>query len=563
MATHLAVDLNSGGRRAAGYATPKQDKAPQVMHLPPKRVIPIVFLPGIMGSNLRLSAERQQHLNKGNNIAWRPDRLNEVTEFLEAAPIRRQLQLDPRTTEVDSYDDGHASTGNATESAGMRQDHSKVRVALRFEVDSPLLSDDPPTCTPRRTKEEKARARGWGEVLFGSYRHILERCEQHLNRPKADGYWEDIVDKNPAIWGAAANPALTPLTAGELEAATKGCMFPVHAMGYNWLQSNARSAKVLAERIQHLILTYKGQGFTCEKVILITHSMGGLVARALIHPKMGNLKDQVLGIVHGVMPALGAPAAYRRMRCGFEEGSLRMNPAPKFLGNSGNEVTAVLGNSPGGLQLLPSCAYGNGWLEVRKNGILLDQFPKNGDPYQEIYCLRGKWFGLLREEWLNPANNAYAGLTATIDLLQDARQFHLDIADTFHEQSYGHYGADTLRASWERIVWNLSGSLADSAWADYRITNDSMKGKLTLAGTTARGGKVAGIHVELGPSQGAGDQTVPLRSSDRQLLSGRFKAIFRQTGYEHQNSYSSTAVLHSTLFSIVRIAATMNWKDDA
>ncbi|WP_229204468.1 hypothetical protein [Duganella sp. CF458] len=155
MATHLAVDLNSGGRRAAGYATPKQDKAPQVMHLPPKRVIPIVFLPGIMGSNLRLSAERQQHLNKGNNIAWRPDRLNEVTEFLEAAPIRRQLQLDPRTTEVDSYDDGHASTGNATESAGMRQDHSKVRVALRFEVDSPLLSDDPPTCTPRRTKKKR------------------------------------------------------------------------------------------------------------------------------------------------------------------------------------------------------------------------------------------------------------------------------------------------------------------------------------------------------------------------------------------------------------------------
>jgi alpha-beta hydrolase superfamily lysophospholipase len=54
---------------------------------------------------------------------------------------------------------------------------------------------------------------------------------------------------------------------------------------------------------------YTAQGFQCEKVIVVTHSMGGLVARALIHPKMGSLKDKVLGIVHGVMPAIGAGAA--------------------------------------------------------------------------------------------------------------------------------------------------------------------------------------------------------------------------------------------------------------
>ncbi|MGW8394714.1 esterase/lipase family protein [Pseudoduganella sp. HUAS MS19] len=563
MATQLPVDLTSGGKRAVGNATPKEDKAPQVMRVPPKRVIPIVFLPGIMGSNLRLSSERQQQINKGNNIAWRPDRLNEVTEFLEVAPIRRQLQLDPRTTEVDSYDAGNAPTGNAKESSGTRQDHSRIRVALRFEVDSPLLSDDPPTRIPRRTKEEKARARGWGEVLFTSYRHILERCEQHLNRPKPDGFWEDIIGKNPATWGAVAPPVVRPLSAEELIAATKGCIFPTHAMGYNWLQSNEDSARIVAKRIERLISQYQQSGFACEKVILVSHSMGGLLARALIHPQMGNIKDKILGIVHGVMPALGAPAAYRRMRCGFEEGSLGINPAPKFLGNFGNEVTAVLGNAPGGLQLLPNCAYGNGWLEIRHQGILLEHFPKNGDPYGEIYCVGNKWFGLLREEWLNPAGSANAGLAYTIKKLQEAKQFHLDLADTFHEQSYAHYGADSKRPSWERIVWNLKGPNIARECTAYRIVDDNRQGKLILAETTNGGGSVSGISAELGPSQGPGDQTVPIRSADRQLRSGRFRAIFRQTGYEHQASYSNSDAIHSTLFSIVRIAATMTWRTHA
>jgi hypothetical protein len=559
MATFLAVDLDAGGLRAQGYATPKEDKAPQVMRVPPRRAIPIVFLPGIMGSNLRMSAQRQRELDKGNNIAWRPDRLNEVTEFLEASPARRQLQLDPLETTVDCYDEEAAPTGTTRESAGQRQDHSKIRVIFPITVDSPFLADDPPTAKPRRTKEEKARARGWGEVLFTSYRSILELCEQQLNRPSPSDFWNRIVGHSPTEWGATASPTVPPLTADELKSATYNCVFPVHAMGYNWLRSNGDSGQIIAKRIENLILWYRKRGFQCSKVIIVTHSMGGLVARSLLHPQMGNIKDQILGVVHGVQPALGAPAAYRRMRCGFEEGSLGLNPAPKFLGNFGNEVTAVLGNAPGGLQLLPSCAYGNGWLEIRHGGVLLDQFPKNGDPYEEIYCLRERWFGLLREEWLNPARTTKAGIGRTITMLREAKQFHLSLADTYHDQSYAHYGADSSRPSWERIVWHLNGPGVDRTWADYRIIGDDRQGTLTLERKPADGSALAQLKAVLGPSLGAGDQTVPARSSDHQLLHGHFKAIFRQTGYEHQASYSNTKALYSTLFSIVKIASTMTW----
>ena len=64
----------------------------------------------------------------------------------------------------------------------------------------------------------------------------------------------------------------------------------------------------------------------------------------------------------------------------------------------------------------------------------------------------------------------------------------------------------------------------------------------------------------LGPCD-PGDQTVPLHSADHQLHSGKFKGIFRQSGYEHQDSYQDERALHSTLYSLVKIASTMIWSE--
>jgi hypothetical protein len=61
------------------------------------------------------------------------------------------------------------------------------------------------------------------------------------------------------------------------------------------------------------------------------------------------------------------------------------------------------------------------------------------------------------------------------------------------------------------------------------------------------------------PAQDPGDQTVPLHSAEHQSQSGKFQGIFRQTGYEHQDSYKHEGALHSTLYSLVRIAQTMKW----
>jgi pimeloyl-ACP methyl ester carboxylesterase len=566
------------GTVAHGYVTPSQDRIPQVMSIPPQRVLPIVFLPGIMGSNLRMSAERQAQMGRNNNIAWRPDDLSASRTLIKSDEATRQNQLDPTQTEVDIYDPVNNPTGDPKESAAARHYvHAMANSSFYYsDIDTlrrnPLLMDDPLTFKPRKMMNEKARERGWGEIFFTSYRTILELCEHRLNtafyRGELNSDWKrNIVGVSPAKWHANPQPALQPLDEATLLAAVTKTWFPVHAMGYNWLQSNRDSGVTVAKRIAALIAKYQNDGYQCEKVIIVTHSMGGLVARAVIHPDMGNLHNKVLGIVHGVMPAIGAGAAYKRMRCGFEDPGLgSMSPktsiVAKVLGNFGTEVTAVLGNAQGGLELLPSQAYGNDWLRVTHGGKTLVSLPKKGDPYEEIYKLRGKWYGLLREDWINPAGHRRSSFERTSILLDKAKAFHNAIVGTYHVQSYAHYGADPGRAAWHRVVWALEEKAKVVDVHNLGIAADNRQGELhvsdpglILPAGVARPQFTATMQAANDP----GDQTVPLHSAEHQLRSGKFKGIFRQLGYEHQNSYSDPGAVYSTIYSLIQIAKTMKW----
>jgi hypothetical protein len=529
----------SRGRETHGFLTPAQDLMPQVISIPPRRVLPIIFLPGIMGSNLRMSAARQVALEKTNNIAWRPENKTASIALANASPRQRQIQLDAAQTEVDTYEPARQSTGDANESSDHR--HSAVTVSVRYPVsvgiDMPLLMDDPKSMPFAKTKEQKARERGWGEVFFGSYSELLETCELRLNtafrRGKMDSWWRGIIGVAPEEWQASPQPRLIPLEEPALKNALKDCWFPVHAMGYNWLESNRKSGIVTAKRISALIENYKAEGFQCEKVIVVTHSMGGVVGRALIHPEMGSLGETVLGIVHGVMPAVGAAAAYKRIRCGFEDpGVVSMSPmvsvTAKVLGNFGREVTAVLANAPGGLELLPSQAYGNGWLQIRQNGQTVRSLPQRGDPYDEIYKLRGKWYGLLCEEWINPARQPQSGFNRTARMLDEAKIFHKEISSTYHAQSYAHYGADAKHAAWHNVVWDLGGRSDNLSIDHFLIRTDDEQGNLVLGPPPSLLNKALGPDVPavLQPAREPGDQTVPLHSLSISFTAENLKVFF-------------------------------------
>jgi pimeloyl-ACP methyl ester carboxylesterase len=562
----LPVDpARQQGTVTQGFVTPKQDRNPQIHSVPPKRVLPIIFIPGIMGSNLRMKAARQTQLGLKSDIAWRPDNLSVTIPQYDDSAAERQLRLDPQATEVDTYDPTVDSSGTANETADQR--NGEVRVAFMYSgferFDGPLIQNDLPGTPNPKTKDQKARERGWGEVYFSSYQEILTACELRLNAAFSSGSMDRFLKNfvagiSPSTWQAHPNSTLKELDEKTMRKTVKGCWFPVHAMGYNWLRENAESGAAIAERIRTLMKRYQDQGFQCEKVILVTHSMGGLVARAVIHPDMGNLNDQVLGIVHGVMPAMGAGTAYKRIRCGFEGSGI----SSKILGEIGPHVTAVLANAQGGLELLPSQAYGNHWLQVKQDGATLKSLPENGDPYEEIYKVRDKWYGLLREEWINRAHVHGAGFKRTCQLLNRAKDFHNAIAMTYHDQSYAHYGADSKRVAWHRVVWEIEKNARVQDVDLLKIAIDDAKGKLRMIDPTlpvALNKTPTQFEIKLLDAAEPGDQTVPLHSADAQFRSGKFKGIFRQTGYEHQASYSNSAVLAATLYSLFQIASTMKW----
>lgn len=553
------------GTVAQGFVTPSQDRIPQVISIPPRRALPIIFLPGTMGSNLRMTSARQADIGQKNNLSWRPDHLMATLSMANDTARERQLRLDPETTEVDVYDPVGNPTVDSDESSDERNDKVSFGESLYGWSESggewPLLtSDRPRTAKGGKTAHQKARERGWGEVLFGSYNQLLLRCETRLNAPyrrgKLSPEWMSVVGVSPSQWEAHPQPLLKPLDEATFRSAIKGVWFPIHAMGYNWLKGNRGSGIVVAQRIVALMKKYTDQGFQCEKVILVTHSMGGLVARAVIHPEMGKLNDKVLGIVHGVMPAIGAGAAYKRMRCGVEGG----DTAAEVIGHKGSLITAVLGNAQGGLELLPSQAYGNNWLQVIHKGKTIISLPTKGDPYEEIYKLHNKWYGLINPSLLNPAGVKNGpSFENTRILLDRAKSFHNELNSTYHEQSYAHFGVDVKRAAWHRVIWAIDDRATVEKIDRLTLVADSDQGTLSLVEAAHTGMAGPRFVCSMRPAADPGDQTVPMFSADHQLRSGKFKGIFRQHGYEHQNSYKDKAALDSTLYSLIRIASTMAW----
>jgi len=540
-------------------------------------VIPIIFLHGILGSRLRLTKKNMEKLKKKKKTAYDPDdKLDMTTGFGLTGHKERQLMFSPDGCEVNTYE------GLTKEQARVYCKNSKVAVS----TNSPYLRDDDPGSPKAKTAIEKACERGWGELMFDAYGVILNRMELMMNRMFSAGKlipdWSHIVGKDPREWGASE--ALPPLTEADLKKLCEDCWYPVHVTAYNWVRSNRTESTIVAERIKAIMLGYKNQGIRCEKVIVVTHSMGGLVARALCHPEYGNMQDVILGVVHGEQPAIGAAAAYYRMLAGFEIPHWVFNVA-KFsdtatsliLGSNGPKVTVILANGGGGLELLPNEAYGNGWLKVSDKGNaptrdkghgVLRSLPEKGDPYEEIYKIDGKeiWWGLLREEWINPAGEDEYGLQNTRDLLDKAKEFHQDITSTFHPLTYAHFGCDPERPAFRDIVWEVSISKVNSnlnpkTWEIDRKTigGDEKNGRPLLKYSRSGSPHSFYHHPVMRPPESPGDQTVPQHSAEHQARVGTLKGIFRQTGFEHQSSYKNENAIASTLYGIVQIAKEMKW----
>ena len=426
--------------------------------LPPRDVIPIIFVPGIAGTNLRRK-------EKGKEEVWVPPAAIEVKEAVKAF---RMANRSP-----------------------------KERQRL-FELSGVEVSPNgkcPVADTTYWLDEKEAKRRGWGELIAVGYNAFLQHLEVTLNdqytRPgfteergnfrlgeigmlprlykggpatsitredqKANAIrlgiaydldeeyiakpdYAKLAKETLKVWGRVP-VVLFPGEVDRLEA----YYYPVWAHGYNWLGDPELAAEGLVKKIGKVLKHYeKGKYFRHQgKVILVTHSMGGLIAR-----RAAQIDDsKILGVVHGVCPLTGAAVLYRRLRAGQEGGGT----VAAIMGDTQEEMTAQLGCSPGAFTLAPTKDYPMNWLRVyggeKEHEDLIFSLPEK-DPYTEIYAKTTDdvWWGMVDPAMIDPLgvmtkeNNRQLPVEAYNEAIELARDFHERLGLYAHPETYGFYG---------------------------------------------------------------------------------------------------------------------------
>ncbi len=521
--------------------------------LPPHKVIPVIFIPGIMGSNLITTNpkaieagamtidEKVKKPGPQKAIVWHPDDSGWALKFKGLKADKRQVIMDPDQAEVGDLSDvpdskhGYFATAPKEAQANWKQEFKR---------------------------------RGWGTVMLAAYGDVLFWLEYGLNQMYQNGdisfVWRTLLGEQGKQWGEMKG--FSPLSETELLKAAD-YWYPVHAVGYNWLKSNEDAGTYVAGKIAEFIANYQKLGYDCSKVILVTHSMGGLAGRAAAHAAMGKASASILGIVHGVQPAIGAATAYKRVHAGFEASWNPMDViVAQTLGWSGKEVTAVFAGAPGALQLLPTKLYQKEWLRVSREGkgdkandvVKLPQ----SDPYQEIYREKDQWWRLIDPALIDPS-----GMIAEIPKdpwleyrrkLAIAEGFHDTLKDYYHPSTWVYYGADPKHKTWGKVRWvplSHISHISDDDIRDANLSNDDRQGMLVLEIPKAkqeRGRYVSWWNHQIEPPLSPGDGTVPEESG--RAPEGKVKFIARMTGFDHQDSYKNRAVQALTMYSVAKIA---------
>lgn len=492
----------------------KSENAKAVLLQPPVKAIPVIFLPGVMGTNLMTNKSSQ------TEGIWRGDSLGGV--YLKWAGVdgeRRRKLLNPDSTKVDNRGD------------------------INQTIYSPL-SDDGKLFTTRRE-------RGWGEVLSFSYGRFLSVLQGALmddwqqalvnygkSVPEKNGVLGQLVGKTLSEGENAEITGESVLTQGELNH-FQNFLFPVHVYGYNWLQDNKTSAEGLVTFIDRTISLYKnqrghGMPFPAgqEKVIIVTHSMGGLVARYA--SQVCGAKDKILGIVHGVIPDLGSPAAYRRMKVGAKQEGM----AGAVLGNTAKELMPVLARAPAPLQLLPSAKYLSGapWLTVEgagEDGCDV-KLPQTRDPFGEIYLNKTLWYRLYESDIIDKdeavSQSNWIEYNDLID--KNVQPFIEGLDNLYHPNTYAFYGHKidsdgTL--TWRKTSITYPKNRHES---DRKLPNNYREIPLPFNRSQ--------MYV-VTSSKTPGDGTVPVESLSAICRNSKIKSVLA-TGVDHQDAYKVSSL---------------------
>jgi Lecithin:cholesterol acyltransferase len=416
-------------------------------------VTPIVFVPGIMGSRLELSG--------GPNCD--PD---DPTADLGIASLPLSLKrphlsvfMRPEAPCIGSF----SNTVNAKPLDIMQVSPVLQSIAQSFQ----------------QTVEDHYSGRGWPQVVWTFYGDLLVFLETTLN---------------------VGTPFFASVTN------------PVHAFGYDWRQANAVSARKLALAIDGVLARYQG----ASQVTLVTHSMGGLVARSACQDSA--VTSKVSRVIHVAQPINGAVVAYRRFFTGFAPNIDADNFVlgqffAHLLGNDPATYVGTISGIPSCFELLPNHRYSTGttpWLTTMPQVDLTQIY--------DVYAQQGAP-GIVPSGPLlgTPPDFLLPGLVTS--LIRQAQAFHVALSDFAHPNTFVLHSTDINTD----VGTNFSG-----------------------AGTI--------VHRD-----GSGDGTVPEQSGNGSGLSpGAVKQVDSVQGLEHATLFQAQALIPSAATQKVLAFITAN-----
>lgn len=254
-----------------------------------------------------------------------------------------------------------------------------------------------------------------------------------------------------------------------------------------------------------------------------------------------------------MIPDLGSPAAYRRMKVGAKQEGL----AGAVLGNTAKELMPVLARASAPLQLLPSAKYlsGSPWLTVEGAGEDGSdvKLPQARDPFSEIYLNKTLWYRLYESDIIEKdeavSQSNWAKYNDLID--KNVQPFIESLDNLYHPNTYAFYGhtiASDGTLAWRKTSISYPKNMHQS---DRKLPNNYREIPQPFNRSQ--------MYVVIS-SKTPGDGTVPIESLSAICRNSEIKSVLA-TVVDHQGAYDVSGLkdiearpaLQFTLRAIVKM----------
>ena len=247
---------------------------------------------------------------------------------------------------------------------------------------------------------------------------------------KSKPYTTEQLDRNYAAIASGFYDTLLKTVETQLRNQETKHIYPVYVCAYDWRQD---ISAIAAKDVKNVYDKIKEKQET-DELIIITHSMGGLVAREFLRQNP-QAAQKIKAVIHGVQPVQGAVQFYAYFKCGARHFSPWWDIPGTILGNilgaSKKDFAALCSDIPGALELAPTVnSKEKQWLDWDEK---LEQTYDIRAQKQDIFSCYEDTNGILgfTDKSFNPTVNKL--ITDNINL---SKAFHKKLELYCHDRTY-------------------------------------------------------------------------------------------------------------------------------